>query len=346
MKKTIWIAALAFGAILLIVTLFFYNRFKSGGNVPSDLPESAQYLNIPSNSDFETVLGLLKNQGIINDEIVFRKLADYMEYKKNPMRSGRFKIDPGMSVVDLIRRLRNGGQAPVKVVLTNERMPKNVAAKAARFLEPDSLDIIQLLQNEAYLADLGYNKEDLMTLFIPNTYEMYWDSSPEDFINRMIKEHERFWNAKNRSQKAEKLGLSKKEVYTLASIVEKETLRKDEKKRMAGVYYNRIQKGMRLQADPTAVFATQDFGTARVLNYHINFDSPYNTYMYAGLPPGPIAMSSISSIDAVLDVENHDYLYFCAIGDGSGYHNFAKSLTQHNRNAAIYRANLRKRGLR
>ena len=346
MKKTILIAALSIGAILFIATLFFYNRFKTGGNVPSDLPESAQHLKIPSNSDFETVLDLLKNQGIISDEVVFRKLADYMEYKKNPMRSGRFKIDPGMSVVDLIRRLRNGSQAPVKVILTNERMTKNVAAKVARFLEPDSLDFLQLLQNEAYLADLGYNKDDLMTLFIPNTYEMYWDSSPEDFVNRMIKEHERFWNAKNRTQKAEKIGLSKKEVYTLASIVEKETLRKDEKKRMAGVYYNRVQIGMRLQADPTAVFATQDFGTARVLNYHTNFDSPYNTYIYAGLPPGPIAMSSISSIDAVLDVEDHDYLYFCAVGDGSGYHNFAKSLSQHNRNARIYRANLKKRGLR
>ncbi|MEL7221258.1 MAG: endolytic transglycosylase MltG, partial [Bacteroidota bacterium] len=136
------------------------------------------------------------------------------------------------------------------------------------------------------------------------------------------------------------------EVYTLASIVERETLRNDEKQRMAGVYHNRILKGMLLQADPTAVFASRDFNTTRVTNYHLSIDSPYNTYKYTGLPPGPISMSSISSIDGVLNRESHDYLYFCAKGDGSGYHNFAKTLAAHNRNAATYRSNLRKRGKR
>jgi UPF0755 protein len=221
----------------------------------------------------------------------------------------------------------------------------NVAAKAARFIEPDSLAIVRLFQDQDYLDSIGYNTETLMTLFIPNTYEFYWNTTPRAFVERMIKEHDKFWN-KERRAKAEKLGLNPAEVYTLASIVERETLRNDEKQRMAGVYHNRILKGMLLQADPTAVFASRDFNTPRVTNYHLSIDSPYNTYKYTGLPPGPISMSSISSIDAVLNRESHDYLYFCAKGDGSGYHNFAKTLAAHNQNAAIYRENLRKRGKR
>ena len=346
MKKTVLriFAALVF--IALIAVYFIYQKYQSGGAVPQNLSEDARFVQIPTNSSYEEVVAILEDKGIIQDKMVFDQLAEYMEYKKNPMRAGRFEIEPGMSTVDLIRHLRNGAQAPVNVILTNERLLEDVAGKVARFIEPDSLDLIMLFHNDKYLADLGYNRDNLMSLFIPNTYELYWNSSPEDFINRMTKEHERFWKTNNRSKKAQKIDLSKKEVYTLASIVEKETLRKDEKKRMAGVYYNRLEKGMLLQADPTAVFATRDFGTPRVLNRHINFDSPFNTYKYPGLPPGPIAMASIGSIDAVLNVEDHDYLFFCAKGDGSGYHAFAKTLSGHNANAARYRKNLKKRGLR
>ena len=164
-------------------------------------------------------------------------------------------------------------------------------------------------------------------------------------MERMKKEHATFWEKNNRAAKAEKLDLTPEEVYILASIVERETLKNDEKKRMAGVYYNRLKtKGWRLEADPTVKFAIGDFGLRRILNKHLAYDSPYNTYKYGGLPPGPISMASIASIDAVLNVEDHDYMFFCAKGDGSGYHNFAKSLKQHNRNAAIYRANMRKSG--
>lgn len=162
----------------------------------------------------------------------------------------------------------------------------------------------------------------------------------------MIKEHDKFWAKNNRKEKADAMERSPEEVYALASIVEKETNNISERPRMAGVYLNRLRIGMPLQADPTSVFATKDFTTKRVTDYHTTFDSPYNTYMYRGLPPGPIAMSSIASIDAVLNSEDHKYLYFCAVGDGSGSHNFAKTLTQHNQNAAIYRSNLKKRGRR
>jgi UPF0755 protein len=222
----------------------------------------------------------------------------------------------------------------------------NVAAKAARFIEPDSLAIVTLLQDEAYLDSIGYSRETLQSIFIPNTYQFFWNTSPRGFVERMLKEHDRFWSKNRRRAKAERLGLTPEEVYTLASIIEKETLNNDEKKRMAGVYLNRLQRGMLLQADPTAVFATRDFDTPRVLYYHTEFDSPYNTYRYPGLPPGPIAMASIASIDGVLNAEDHDYIFFCARGDGSGYHNFAETMAGHSRNIRVYQENLRKRGLR
>lgn len=344
-RRLIWI----FGALILIGAIgvfYLYQRFIVGGSVPADLPEEQQIVYVPTGAGFDQVVDTLLKQGIISDETLFRELSDRMEYKRDPMRSGRFEVEPGMRMHELIRHLRNGKQAPVDLVLTNERLLENVAAKAARFIEPDSVAILSFLQEDPLIGDLGYNQETLMSIFIPNTYEFFWNTTPRGFVERMQKEHNRFWETNNRRQKAEKLGLTTIEVYTLASIVEKETLRNDEKRRMAGVYYNRLQQGMRLQADPTSVFARRDFNTKRVTDYHTKFDSPYNTYMYAGLPPGPIAMSSISSIDAVLNVENHDYVYFCAKGDGSGYHNFARTLAQHNRNAQIYRENLRKRGLR
>jgi len=269
-----------------------------------------------------------------------------MAYVRNPMRAGRFEVEPGWSMLQLIRHLRNGPQSPVQLVLNNERLPENVAAKAAQFIEPDSIAIWSAMQQEAFIKELGFSPETLMSLFIPNTYEFFWNTKPKAFLNRMKREHDRFWGTNQRREKAEQLGLSPAEVYTLASIVEKETLIAEEKPRIAGVYLNRLDIGMRLQADPTAVFARRDFGAARVLDYHTQYDSPYNTYRYAGLPPGPIAMASIASIDAVLEPESHQYLYFCAKGDGSGLHAFARTLSAHNRNAAIYRRNLRARGLR
>jgi UPF0755 protein len=334
-------------AILVLALLaggYFYYKVLDPKVIANNEP--GVFIEIPHGSSFADVEAQLKDKGLLEDPATFQLLAQRMGYVRNPMRSGRFEIKPGTTVLDLIRQLRNGPQAPVNVILTTEREPENIAAKAARFIEPDSLQLVTLFQNENYLDSIGFTKETLMTLFIPNSYEFFWNTGPRGFVARMIKENSLFWSKDQRSQKAEKLGLSHQEVYTLASIVEKETLRNDEKKRMAGVYYNRLQIGMPLQADPTAVFASRDFATPRVTNYHLGIDSPYNTYKYAGLPPGPIAMPAISSIDAVLNLETHDYLYFCAVGDGSGYHNFAQTLPAHNRNAAIYRDNLAKRGKR
>ena len=303
-------------------------------------------ITIPTGASYEQVLDSLSALGVHPNRTVFDPLAERMNWKKEQMRAGRFALEPGMSAVELIRRLRAGRQQTAEVVLTVEREPMNVAAKAARFLEADSLAFVRLFQDEDYLRSIGYTPETLQTLFIPNTYELYWNASPREFVDRMIKEHARFWDADGRRAKAEKLGLTPAEVYTLASIVYSESLARSEQPRIAGLYLNRLRQGIKLQSDPTAVFANRVFGIKRVLNKHIEVDHPYNTYFYAGLPPGPIAMPTVSAIDAVLNPEQHDYLYMCAKGDNSGLHNFAETLAGHTRNIAVYVANLKARGLR
>lgn len=343
MKKTILISIIAIAVIALGIGLFYFYELAIKAAVPKELEDP--FVVIPSNASYEEVTDMLRDRNMLGNEALFHQLAKRMEYKRDPMRNGRFEVKPAWSMIELIRHLRSGKQAPVYVVLTTERMPENVAAKVARFIEPDSISLYNTFTDPKVLEKLGYSEETLMSLFIPNTYEFFWNTSPEAFLERMQKEHDRFWG-KGRMEKAEALGLTPIEVYTLASIVEKETLQDAEKKRMAGVYLNRLRTNMRLQADPTSVFARRDFNTKRVTEYHTKFDSPYNTYMYKGLPPGPIAMATISSIDAVLSSEDHDYVYFCAKGDGSGFHNFAKTFAAHKQNAAIYRENLRKRGLR
>ncbi len=252
------------------------------------------------------------------------------------MRAGRYKITPSWSNRSLISHLRAGEQEPVKLVLTHGWLLEDVAAKASQFIEADSSDLINLFLNENYIKKSGYTIETLMSLFIPNTYEFYWNTNEEAFFERMLKEHNKFWNTNDRLSKAKKLGLRPNEVYALASIVEREISKDTEKKRVAGLYLNRIRIGMKLDADPTAKFATRDFKATRILYKHIRFDSPYNTYLYKGLPPGPISMASIKSIDAVLDSEKHNFYYMCVDPDNPGYHVFAETITEHNRNAKRY----------
>ncbi|MCB0634167.1 MAG: endolytic transglycosylase MltG [Saprospiraceae bacterium] len=343
MKKIILVTLVAVSVTAFGVGLFYYNELAVQAAVPRDIEDPI--VQIPTGATYGEVVDLLRKRNMLGNEQLFHWLAEQMNYKREEMRAGQFQLKPGWSMIELIRHLRGGKQEPVKVVLTTERLPENVAAKTARFIEPDSATIWATFQDKEVLDKLGYTPETLMSLFIPNTYQLFWTTTPEQFLERMQAEHDKFWNDTRRA-KAEVRGLSPAEVYTLASIVEKETLQDKEKTRMAGVYLNRLKQGMRLQADPTSVFARRDFNTRRVTDYHTKFDSPYNTYLYAGLPPGPIAMASISSIDAVLGAEEHDYLYFCAVGDGTGFHNFARTLDAHNRNAQIYRDNLRKRGLR
>mgnify|MGYP001226963772 FL=1 len=343
MKSVIKVLLAAVLALMLLGGIYVYNQILGGG-VPLQLPD--YHISIPTGASYEQVLDSLRHKGMLKNERAFNMLAERMAYKRDPMRSGRFEVKPRWTMLQMIRHLRSGPQAPVALVLTNERLVENVAAKSARFIEPDSLAMVSLLQDRAYLQSIGYTPDDLMSLFIPNTYEFFWNTTPQQFVERMLKEHKAFWEKNNRLQKAEALGMTPKEVYTLASVVEKETNQNVEKARIAGVYLNRLRIKMPLQADPTAVFATRDFETKRVTYYHLKFDSPYNTYMYAGLPPGPISMASIASIDAVLNPEKHNYIFFCAVGDESGLHAFAETLQEHNQNVARYVQNLKARGLR
>lgn len=338
------ILALALLLVVIAAAVYFWKPIQAlyFTGVPASLPE--RFVNIPTGSSFEEVVDILKKGQFIDDEAAFRWLADQMKYKKDKMRAGRFEIQPGWSTRDLIKHLRNGEQAPVKVVFNNERLLEDVAGKAARFIEPDSLSLLNVMRDPAFLTEIGYTPETLMSIFIPNTYEMYWNTDAKSFIKRMLKEHDAFWDKNERRSKAQALHLTPEQVYTLASIVERETNYVPEKPTVAGVYLNRLKINMKLQADPTCVFASRDFTTHRVTDYHLSFPSPYNTYLHEGLPPGPISMASIPSIDAVLNFEKHDYLYFCAKPDDSGTHAFAATLAGHNVNVAKFRAWMRAQG--
>ena len=299
---------------------------------------SDQYVCIPTGSSFDDVVGILKKGRFISDEINFRWLAGQMNYKKNIMRAGRFEVQPGWTNRQLIQHLRNGEQAPVKLILNNERLPEEVAGNVSAFIEADSMSLLQMFRDREFLHQYNLTEETLLTAFIPNTYEFYWNTDAKGFLTKMIKELDVFWSKEDRLAKAKALGLSDQQVYILASIVERETNANSEKPSIAGVYLNRLKINMKLQADPTCVFATRDFKTRRVTEYHTSFDSPYNTYMYKGLPPGPISMASISSIDAVLNPDKHHYLYFCARPDDSGTHVFAETFSAHKVNAARFQA--------
>lgn len=261
-------------------------------------------------------------------------------------RTGKYAITPGMNMYDLVRTLANGIQTPTKLVVPSTRTIGKVTGTLAKQLMIDSLSIAQLLEDEGKIKELGnYTKETLPALFIPETYEVYWDITPEKLLARLQKEHDRFWN-EERKKKAKDAGLTPMEAVTLASIVESETNYNPEKKTVAGLYLNRLHKGMLLQSDPTVKFALQRFELKRILFEHLNCDSPYNTYKYAGLPPGPICIPTPVGIDAVLNYEHHDYLYMCAKEDFSGSHNFAVGLAQHMQNARKYQQALNARGIR
>jgi UPF0755 protein len=296
---------------------------------------------ITHKDDFGSVIQKLKNKKIIEDAVSFEWVANKMNLV-NHIYSGRYIIKPGLNNKELIELLRSGQQTPVKITFNNIRTKPQLAERLASQIEPDSAEIAELLHNKSIANKYGFDNESFLCMFIPNTYEVYWDISTEQLFDRMKKEYHRFWTDE-KTQKAKSLGLTPAEVSILASIVQKESSIIEEYDEIAGVYYNRLKKGMKLQADPTVVFATGDFGIKRVLHKHLETDSPYNTYKYYGLPPGPISLPSIQAINSVLNKSSHNYLYFCAKDDFSGKHVFAKTLKQHNQNARLYRKALNKR---
>ena len=259
--------------------------------------------------------------------------------------TGRYRILPEMSCLELYRLLRNGTQEPTRLVVPTSRTMDKLAAVLSQSLMVDSAEIASALTDSAYLASHGYTRATIPALFIPNTYEVYWDISVDKLMERMERENNRFWTAE-RKAKAQACGLTHEQVATLASIVDEETANNGEKPMIAGLYLNRLRLGMPLQADPTVKFAVGDFKLRRILNKHLKVESPYNTYLVAGLPPGPIRIASISGLEAVLNHAEHNYLYMCAKEDFSGTHNFARTLSEHYKNARRYIKALNARGIK
>ncbi len=328
--------AIAVVVILFIISLNYYNRmYRSNVELEKD-----KLLLIPTGSDFNVVVdSVRKNNLVINIES-FIKTANSLGYA-HKVKPGCYKIKKGMSNRSIIRMLISAMQSPIKVTFNNVRTPELLAGKISNQIETDSLSIIRLFKKVDTAESYGFNDKTFISMFIPNTYELYWNTDVKSFFDRMKREYEKFWN-KERDEKAKMLGLKRDEISTIASIIEEETNKRDERSRIAGVYINRLKTHMPLQADPTIKFALGDFSIKRILTKQLDVKSPYNTYKNLGLPPGPICCPSISSIDAVLNYENHKYLYFCAKEDFSGYHVFAKTLTEHNRNANAYQKALNK----
>jgi UPF0755 protein len=293
------------------------------------------FLFISKDDTFDDVKTQLYSKGFIINRKNFEMLADYKKYSDN-IKPGRYEIEKGISNNELINRLRIGDQKPVKLIFNNIRLKEDLVERIAEQIDIDRNVFLRLLNDSAYIKKLGFEQETVKSMFIPNTYYVYWNTDTEAFIERMKFEYNQFWT-EDRKRKASQIDLNPKEVSILASIVEKETQKNDEKPTVAGVYLNRLESGWRLQADPTLIYALGDFSIKRVLNAYKDVDSPYNTYKYTGLPPGPICIPSISSIDAVLNAEKHSYFFFCAKPDYSGYHNFAKTSKQHKKNARAYR---------
>jgi UPF0755 protein len=332
-KKLLYI--LPFTGILLLALVFFNKgatRISSG---------EKKVIYIHTGSTYNDVLKVLDTTIIINHKKLFNWIAEKKNYPQN-VKAGRYVIEPVTTYSELINMLRSGNQSPVKVTFNNIRTLNQLAGKIGGYIEPDSTAILNFLSDESNFSSDGFTRETVIAVFIPNTYQVFWNTSPKGFYNRMLKEYKSFWN-EQRIAKAREEGLKPVEVATLASIVDDEVVKKSEKPKIAGVYLNRLKKGMPLQSCPTIKFAMNDFTITRVLKKYLDIESPYNTYKYRGLPPGPVGCPSIEGLDAVLNAEKHDYYYFAAKADFSGTHNFSRTLSEHNRYAAEYQKELDRR---
>ncbi|PWS29091.1 endolytic transglycosylase MltG [Pedobacter yonginense] len=337
-KKTILAIAVV---VILIAGYFALNLYKV--YFAPNVTENQKYLYIKTGSNFDALLENLKNKDLVRSVSSFTTAAEKMNLVAN-VKPGRYRLKKGMTNRTLINMIKAGNQEPVKLKFQNIRKKENFAAYLASNLEADSLSFIHVLDSTALISKYGFNQDNVYAMFIPNTYEMYWNVTPIDFFERMHKEYDKFWNVQ-RKQKASALNLTPAQVYTLASIVDAEALYDKEMPIIAGLYLNRLNRGQLLQADPTVIFANNDFTVKRVTNKLLQVQSLYNTYKYAGLPPGPIMMPSINAIDAVLNRDQNDYIYMCAKEDFSGYHNFAATKEQHEINAKKYREALNKRNI-
>lgn len=317
-----------FAAIIVIFAVYVFLAPNS-----NTTGSKSQYLLIPDNAIFETITDQLAETGALKSILTFTLTAKAYGYKN--IKPGRYEINPGISNLRLVHKLKTGRQSALKLTFNNIRTKEQLAGRLSRQIMADSASILQHLNDSAFLIKYELNPNTSVALFIPDTYEVFWDMDAEELFERMKKEYDRFWNDE-RKEKAAQIPMTAVEVSTLASIVEEETNSKSERPMVAGLYINRLKTEMPLQADPTVKFAYGDFGLRRITGTHLRIQSPYNTYKNKGLPPGPIRLATASGIDAVLNYSKHNYIFMCAKETLNGEHNFAATYAEHQVNAKKY----------
>ncbi len=331
MKKVILISTIA---ALMILSVSYYNIMHRDN---TNFDEDSTFLYINSSDSIANILDTI-NQKIISSK-TFLKAAKRLDYTEN-IKSGRFKVNKGAGNKEIINSLKFKN-TPLTVTFNNQERIQDLVGRISKQILADSISLLNAFLEKKFLAENGFNTLNSISMYIPNSYEFFWNVEPNKFRDKMLDEYNNFWNEK-RTQQSESIGLSKKEVIVLASIVQKESVKLDERPIIAGVYINRLKKKMRLQADPTVIYSIKsyynNFDTIirRVLYRDLKLKSPYNTYKIKGLPPGPISMPDISSIDAVLNPRSHNYIFFVADPYNPGYHLFASTLRQHNKNKKVY----------
>lgn len=346
-QKTVKAGSSKIKLILIILVLvvagisagYFYLRYFK----PNVTAKEA-YLYIHTDASYADVYKTIREKGIVSDTASFNAAAISMNYV-NRVKPGKYRLHEGMTNRRLINMLASGAQEPVQLSFHNLRLKEDFVGFVAKKIEPDSVSLLRLLDSTQFLAKYGFTPDNVYTMFIPNTYQLYWNNTPEKFFKRMNSNYTSFWNSE-RKQEAADMKLTPIEVTILASIVDAEALHDDEMPTIAGLYLNRLKKGMKLESDPTVIFALHDFTIRRVLNKYLSYNSPYNTYLHTGLPPGPIMMPSVNAIDAVLNYRKSDYIYMCAKEDFSGNHNFATNHADHMINAHKYQQALNERNIK
>lgn len=339
MKKTRKFIIGGLCCLAVMLGIVYYYFFSSLSKV-----SEPQYVYIDNDDTADSVLAKVRPFATASGMAGLSTLVRHSSYGEH-IHTGRYEVEPGNGALTVFRHLKNGLQKPINLTVPSVRTVDRLSATLSKRLLIDSLDIQRLLTDEATCKKYGFDTLTIIAMFIPNTYDMYWNITPEKLLDRMEKEYKHFWNSE-RQGKAKAAGLTPVEVSTLASIIDEETANDDEKPMVAGMYINRLKTGMPLQADPTVKFALKDFGLRRIYNYMLFTDSPYNTYRNTGLPPGPIRVPSVAGLDAVLDHVKHDYLYMCAKEDFSGTHNFARTYDEHLANARRYSEALNRRGIK
>lgn len=332
---------------LVALSFFSYYIYQVIFSPNTSFEDAQAEVHVPTGASYSQVRDQL--EPLLEDMGDFDIVAQKKGYVNN-LKAGRFLIEKGANNNEIVNTLRSRN-IPLSVTFNNQERLENLAGRIAEQIEPDSLSLVRAMKDSIFLEEHGFTHRNALNMYIPNRYEFFWNTSAEDFRERMLEEYNRFWT-EDRKEKAEAIGLTPHEVMVVASIVQKETAKVDERPRVAGVYMNRINSGWKLDADPTVIYAIKEannnFDTVikRVLYKDLELDSPYNTYMYRELPPGPIAMPDISSIDAVLNYEDHDYFFFVADVQNFGYHKFAETLSQHNANKREYINWINKTGIR